>query len=129
MSFLFGKSRLYLSVKTILKLLKQQTPTMETVISKNNISIRLTDERWLHIITGHPEMSNYRNEILETITEPDIIYAGSKGDLIAVSKQVEGTNKHIIVAYKEINDDGFIITAYISNKLNSLQKREIIWKP
>jgi hypothetical protein len=102
---------------------------METVISKNNISIRLTDERWLHIITGHPEMSNYRNEILETITEPDIIYAGSKGDLIAVSKQVEGTNKHIIVAYKEINDDGFIITAYISNKLNSLQKREIIWKP
>jgi hypothetical protein len=102
---------------------------METVISKNNIPIRLTDERWLHIITGHPEMSNYRNEILETITEPDIIYAGSKGDLIAVSKQVEGTNKHIIVAYKEINDDGFIITAYISNKLNSLQKREIIWKP
>jgi hypothetical protein len=102
---------------------------METVISKNNIPIRLTDERWLHIVTEHPEMSPFRSEILETITDPDTIYAGSKGDLIAVSRQIEGTNKHIIEAYKEINDDGFIITAYIPNKLNSLQKREIIWRP
>jgi hypothetical protein len=101
---------------------------METVVSKNNIPIRLNDERWLHIITGHPEMSIYYDEILKTIAEPEIIYTGLKGDLIAVSPQIEGTNKHIVVAYKEIDDDGFVITAYISNKLNSLQKKEIVWK-
>lgn len=74
-------------------------------------------------------MSTYYDEILKTIAEPEVIYAGSRGDLIAVSPQVEGTNKHIVVAYKEIDgDDGFIITAYISNKLSSLQKKEIVWK-
>ena len=103
---------------------------MEIVISKNNIPIRLTDERWLHITTGHPEVAAYYDDILETIAEPDIIYTGSKGDLIAVSREIEGTNKHIIVAYKETSEnDGFIITAYISNKLNSIRKREVIWKP
>ena len=103
---------------------------MQTVFSKNDIPIRLTDERWLHILTGHPEMSIYQDEVLAAISEPTIIYEGSKGDLIAVSQQVEGTDKHIVVAYKETDgNDGFIITAYISNKLNSLKKREIIWKP
>jgi hypothetical protein len=103
---------------------------MQTVFSKNSIPIRLTDERWSHILAGHPEMSAYHDEVLAAISEPTAIYEGSRGDLIAVSQQVEGTNKHIVVAYKETEDyDGFIITAYISNKLNSLKKREIIWKP
>ena len=101
---------------------------MDIVLSKNNIPIRLTEERWLHIITGHPEMAVYYEEILVTVAEPDTIYAGSRDDLIAVSRQLIGTNKHIVVAYKEINDDGFIITAYVSSKINSLQKRAIIWK-
>jgi hypothetical protein len=101
---------------------------MEIVFSKNNVPIRLNDERWQHIIMGHPEMSIYYDAILNTIAEPEIIYEGSRGDLIAVSRQVEGTNKHIVVAYKELEGDGFVITAYISNKLNSLQKKEIIWK-
>ena len=66
--------------------------------------------------------------ILATVAEPDTIYAGSRDDLIAVSRQLVGTNKHIVVAYKETGDEGFIITAYVSSKINSLQKRAIIWK-
>jgi hypothetical protein len=38
-------------------------------ISKNNIPIRLTDERWLHITTGHPEIAGYYYEIFETIED------------------------------------------------------------
>ncbi len=84
----------------------------------------------MHITTGHPEIAAYYDDIIETIAVPDIIYEGSKGGLIAVSREIEGTNKHIVVAYKEISEnDGFIITAYISNKLNSIRKRVIIWKP
>ena len=114
-----------MGVKTVSKLLQT---TMDIALSKNNVPIRLTDERWLHIITGHPEMAVYYDDILATIEEPDTIYAGSRDDLIAVSRQLVGTNKRIVVAYKEINDDGFIITAYVSSKINSLQKRTIIWK-
>jgi hypothetical protein len=29
--------------------------------------IELTDERWLHIVTYHPELADYRDEVVETI--------------------------------------------------------------
>ena len=48
--------------------------------------IRLTDERWLHISIGHPEVADLYYEILQTITEPNAVYAGSQAELIAVRK-------------------------------------------
>jgi hypothetical protein len=48
---------------------------MEISISRNNIPIRLTDERWLHISTGHPEVAPFYDLILETIEVPDTIWA------------------------------------------------------
>lgn len=32
---------------------------MDQVYSINGISIRLTSERWIHIIKGHPELKDY----------------------------------------------------------------------
>lgn len=37
---------------------------MEKVISKNNIPIRLTEERWLHIVENHDEMAGYYDKEL-----------------------------------------------------------------
>ena len=54
--------------------------------SKSNIPIRLTDERWLHITTGHPEIAGYYYEILETIEDADIIYEGSNEAKIAIKR-------------------------------------------
>ena len=99
------------------------------IISKNNVPIRLTDERWQHITTGHPEMADYYYEILETVENQEIIYEGDYGGLIAISKKLENTNKFIIVIYKEISEeDGFIITAYYSNKIQVFEKKKILWK-
>lgn len=96
-------------------------------ISKNNVPIRFTDERWQHITTGHPEMADYYYEILETVENPEIIYEGNYGGLIAISNNFG--NKFIIVIYKEISDaDGFIITAYCSNKIQVFEKKKILWK-
>ena len=36
--------------------------------------------------------------------------------------------KYLMVAYKEINKDGFVITAYKTSKINKIIKRGIIWK-
>ncbi len=97
-------------------------------ISKNNIPIRLSDERWMHITTGHPEMANYYYEILEAIENPDIIYAGNNDAKIAIKKFQERNDKFVVVVYKEISDtDGFVITAYLSNMQQQLNKT-IIWK-
>jgi len=49
--------------------------------------------------------------------------------LIAVSFKFEPTDKFIVVVYKEISEsDGFIITAYLSNKKQKFEKKNIIWK-
>lgn len=60
---------------------------MDIAISINEIPVRLTDERWHHITVGHPEMADYYYEILETIENPRMIYAGNSGELIALSDQ------------------------------------------
>lgn len=102
---------------------------MKTAISKNGNIIRLTDERWQHISTGHPEMAGFYFEILETIEDPEFIYKGNRDELIAKSGRQDITDKFIIVVYKEFEkQDGFVITAFLSNKLDFLEKKKIIWK-
>lgn len=59
----------------------------------------------------------------------NIIYEGNYGGLIAVSLEIKNIGKFIIVVYKEVSSvDGFIITAYISNKLPYFRKKRILWK-
>ena len=40
------------------------------VNSKNGKPIRLTDERWVHIIEEHAELAGMRLEVLEAVAEP-----------------------------------------------------------
>ena len=89
----------------------------------------MTTERWQHISIGHPEIADFYYEILEAIENPQIIYEGNEGGLIAVSFKFEPTNKFIVVIYKELTPlDGFIITAYLSNKEQKFDKKKIVWK-
>jgi hypothetical protein len=40
---------------------------MQTTTSINDVPIRLTDERWQHIIGQHPELVEQQEKLLETI--------------------------------------------------------------
>ncbi len=100
---------------------------MQTTRSKNNIPIRLTDERWLHITEEHSEMAGYYFDVLEAVANPQIIYAGKYGELIACIETDPG--KYLLVVYKETNsNDGFIVTAFFTKRTQQLEKREIVWK-
>jgi hypothetical protein len=102
---------------------------MDIAISKNNVPIRLTPERWQHITTGHPEIADFYFEILETVENPKIIYEGNVGGLIAVSFKFENTGKFIVVIYKEVSrEDGFVITAFLSNKELKFDKKKVVWE-
>ena len=102
---------------------------MKVANSKNNIPTRLSEERWQHISTGHPEMADFYFEILETIENPIIIYKGKMDELIAVSHEYKPTGKFFVVVYKEENNkDGFVITAFLSNKQSYFKNKEVIWK-
>ena len=97
----------------------------EVIQSRNGIPIRLTDERWAHITEEHCELAGMREEILETITDPLKILAGNQGALIAV-REVE-TGKFLVVPYREMESDGFIITAFLTRRINYLNRRKQVW--
>ena len=40
---------------------------MAKVSDRYGNQIEITDERWNHIITGHPELKDFHEEVLETI--------------------------------------------------------------
>lgn len=102
---------------------------MDIAISKNGIPIRLTDERWHHISTGHPEIADYFYEILESIENPDYIYQETNGARIAVKNFQKIFPKFVVVIYKETDEkDGFIITAHFSKMEHKFTKKKVIWK-
>ena len=98
---------------------------IEKVLSKNNISIRLTDERWTHIVEEHCELAGMRLDVVETVSCPSRILAGGADELLAVREVSPGTN--LVVVYREFEEDGFIITAFITSKTKSLNRRNQIW--
>jgi hypothetical protein len=102
---------------------------MLVVRSHGGVPIQLTQERWRHIVGRHPEMESLRRNVVETISNSDIIQKGDFGELLAV-KLYEDTplgEKFVIAAYREVNEeDGFVLTAYLARRPSS--RRETLWK-
>ena len=100
---------------------------MEIARSKNGVPIRLPDERWLHITESHSEMAGFYSDVLETIESPDVIYKGGSGELLA-TRMVQ-IDKYLVVVYKEVSEeDGFLITAFLTRKQSQLERRSKIWE-
>lgn len=100
---------------------------MDVIRSKNDVPIRLTQERWFHITEEHSEMAGYYFEVLEAVEEPEAIYEGKTGECIAVREVEKG--KYIVVVYRELSkEDGFVITAFLSRRRKQLEGRRKIWE-
>jgi hypothetical protein len=98
---------------------------LDIIISKNDIPIRLTDERWAHITEEHSELAGMRLEILGTVVQPDRILAGRAGELLAV-REIE-VGKFLVVVYRELEGDGFVITAFLTRRMRSIERRQKLW--
>lgn len=96
-----------------------------SAVSKSGVPIRLTDERWTHIVEDHGELAGMRSEVLENIAQPGRILAGGGGELLALREQEPG--KFLVVVYRELENDGFVITAFLTRKVNALNRRRQIW--
>lgn len=99
----------------------------ETAVSRNGIAIRLTDERWRHIIEEHAELDGMQDDVLQTIANAERVYCGTAGELLALAMIEAG--KAIVVAYREADGDGFVITAFLTRRLKSFERREQVWPP
>ena len=84
-----------------------------TAISKNGVLVRLTEERWYHIVENHDELAGLSDEVLLTVEDPGFIVKGWTDELLAVRKL---DKRYLVVVYKELENDGFIITSFITKK-------------
>jgi hypothetical protein len=92
--------------------------------SVNGVPIRLTDERWAHILDSHPEVASYRETILDAVEKPDYILASRRGAFAAVI--VLGHRAFLHVFYVEKGRrDGFILSALLEEKMD---KAKIVWR-
>ena len=77
----------------------------------------------------HPEISDLKERVLETVEAPDILQEGDVGALLAIRfyPQTPLTSKYLVVAYREVaEEDGFILTAYLTNRPSA--RRRVLWK-
>ena len=96
---------------------------LDIVKSVNGVPISLTDERFEHILDEHPYMSEFYNEILRAIENPEFITSGQRGAKVAVVNL--SRRRWLHVAYREVNsEDGFIITAFIDEYF---EKNKVVW--
>ena len=97
-----------------------------TATSRGGVPIRLTGERWSHIVEEHSELAGLREEVLQTIAEADRIVAGQAGELLAI--RMLGERRGLVVVYREVSsEDGFIITAFATSRMASIEGRRQIW--
>ena len=97
---------------------------MDIVISKSEVPVRLTEERWYHIVENHNDLAGYYDHVLATVEDPDFILNGYGGALVAT--KLLGRRKYLAVVYRELSrKDGFIITAYFTSQIS---RRLIKWR-
>jgi hypothetical protein len=99
---------------------------MDTIISKNGVPIRLTEERWFHITETHDDLAGHYDDVLNAVEDPDFVIEGFMKAVIGLKKV--GRNKFLAVVYREKGrGDGFVITAYFTSKLR-LERKVILWQ-
>ena len=98
---------------------------MAVVIDFEGRTVRLTDERWAHITEEHCELAGLRLEVLETIANPFRILVGHKDELLA-SREIS-PGKYLVVVYREMQNDGFVVTAFLTKRIKSLDRRVQVW--
>ncbi len=98
--------------------------------SKNNIPIRLTYKQWVHITETHDYMSGCLDMVIDTISDPDYIIHGWVDELIALRHYPKTiiSKKSVVVVYKESNDDGFVITAFMTSDPECIIRMDVLWQ-
>jgi hypothetical protein len=66
-----------------------------------------------------------RLDVLETVSNPERIFEGNSGELFAIRQLEPG--KWLVVVYREAEHDGFVITAFLTRRVRSLERRRQLW--
>jgi len=92
---------------------------MKTIQDCFGHTVRLTDERMAHILE-HPEMSGMGAEIERVLTAPQTVRRSRSDDAVRLfyefcAQTIVG-GKWLCVVVKYLEDDAFVVTAYLTDK-------------
>src|SRR3989344_1627080 len=91
------------------------------ITDKTKRKIRLTKERWKHITSPsslHPYMTNYLEEVKQTLLNPDIIVLNKFDEKkINYCKYIKERGEYLLVGVKYLNGKGFVTTAFMTRKV------------
>jgi len=105
-----------------------------TTRSRFGKRIRLTKTMWLDkVLKDHPELSarkEYIDEVKRTVEDPDYIVSGWFGEYLALRfcEVAPKRPKYLCVVYRELNKEGFVITAFFISKPHKLLRRGVLWR-
>jgi hypothetical protein len=96
-------------------------------------AIRLTDTIWRKIQDHHQEFherDDYLNALRVAIQEPDYVVEGWGRARIALAwcEDAPSSPKHLAVVYRELNSEGFVISAFFVSRYERLLKRGVLWQ-
>jgi len=89
--------------------------------------IKLTEKRWEHIITEHPEAEPYEDKILEVLLKPDLVKRSKRDkDTFLYYRYYKDVydGKYLLVV-AETKEKQEILTCYITDRI---KKGDLIWK-
>lgn len=96
---------------------------MDVANSVNGVPIRLTAERWTHVVEARDELAGRMDDVLGAIEEPDWVTRGYHGALVAW--KAHGRKRYLAVIYRELSrSDGLVITAFVTTKA---RKKNKVW--
>ncbi len=91
--------------------------------------MELSERTWRHIRERHPELTSYRELILEVLARPELILKGKQAERKAL-RHIPMTPlgpKYLVVVYRKVDAQKIIITAYLTSDLKRV-KGETVWK-
>ena len=84
----------------------------------------------LEILKGYLPEELSADEIKKIIEDPEYIVQGWEGELLAMRwcEIAPKTPKYLCVVYRELNGEGFVITAFFISRFGKLLRRKILWQ-
>ena len=86
------------------------------VVSKLGKNIRTTQNYWEYIVEKHESIKSLEDEVIKTLENPEYVRLSKDDDSVYLYYS-KYKNYYICVVCRHLNDEGFIITTYLTDNI------------
>ena len=100
---------------------------IEVVTDPLGVAVTITDERWEHIVQRHPAMVPHRDDLAETIRNPNAVYE-KDGDRYYFGRVVSKSYGQVFLQARAVaRPNYFVVTAWLMPAHRPPQGAKLIW--